>query len=285
MFDTHSHLNFKAFKKDLANVIERARQAGVQQIVVPGTDVLTSVRAVEIAEEYDHIFAAVGIHPHHVFQYLTIEQNSNSTRQELIEADLKQLDMLLQKSQVVAVGEVGMDMHVYENTKYEKYVVDTQFLELQKELFAAQIKLAIHHKKSLILHNREAKSHLIPILQAHWDTSLKHRAVFHCCEPDTDILKFAQNHHMYIGIDGDITYSFEKQQFIQHVPLEMLVLETDAPFLLPEPLKSAKKYPNESANIPVFIPLIAKLKHVSPQQIIEQTTENAKKLFQTLPKQ
>jgi TatD DNase family protein len=279
MFDTHCHLNFKAFKKILPEVIQRAKDAGITNIVIPGTDLPTSQKAVQIAQEHEHVYAAVGVHPHHVFQYLTIEKNSNSSQHELVMFDLAEIEKLAQDQKVVAIGEVGMDKHVYENTKYESYVLNNDFLDLQKVILLHYIKLAISLNKSLILHNREAKPEMLEILRANWSSKLENRAVFHCCEPDEELLAFAQEHKMFIGVDGDITYYPEKQEFIEKVPLEMLVLETDAPFLLPEPLKSEKKYPNEPSYIPVFVKLIAELKNISQEELIKQTTQNARRLF------
>lgn len=279
MFDTHCHLNFKAFKKILPDVISRAQAAGITHMVIPGTDVSTSRRAVEIAQQHEWIFASVGIHPHHVYQYLTVENNSNYKREELVQNDMLNIEKMLTEENVVAVGEVGMDRHIYENTKYEAYAVNDDFINVQKELLQRHIMLAIKYNKSLILHNREAKADLLYILEQYWDSRLNTRTVFHCCEPDDELLTFAKRNNMFIGVDGDITYYPEKQEFIKNVPLEMLVLETDAPYLLPEPLKSAKKYPNEPSNIPIFVEMIAKLKGVACEELIQQTAENAKRLF------
>lgn len=179
-----------------------------------------------------------------------------------------------------------MDRHMYEATVYENYAVNDQFIEIQKELLKKQIDLAKKYKKSIIFHNREAKQDVLSILQDQWDSIFEYRSVFHCCEPDfvetghaQSLLQFAKNHKMFIGVDGDITYYPEKQEFIKQVPLEMLVLETDSPFLLPEPLKTERKYPNEPKNIALFTKLIADLKETSVEEIVMKTTENAMRLF------
>lgn len=272
MFDTHCHLNFKAFKKNLPEVIDRAKEAGVKYIVIPGTDVKTSKNAVEIAQNHENLYAAVGIHPHHVYKLMTSDQLST-------ENDLKEIEVLLSQPKVVALGEIGIDRHEYENTKYETYSVDERFIELQKELFTKQINLALKHNKSIIFHNREAKADVLKILDDKWNKKLEYRTVFHCCEPDEELLEFAIDHKMFIGVDGDITYYTEKQEFIKKVPLDMLVLETDSPFLLPEPLRSQKKYPNGPQNMPLIAEFIAKLMDISTQELEKQITENAKKLF------
>ena len=297
MFDTHCHLNFKAFnppssrhmsglrrdfassserskslKKTLPDVIARAREAGVTKIVVPGTDVKTSRRGVEIAEKIDGVYAAVGIHPHHAHKLITNDELR-------ITNELEEIEQLLSHPKVVAVGEVGLDNHTYDNTVYKDYQVDSRFLELQKELFQKQIELAIRYKKSLILHNREAKDDFLQILWEKWVTRLEDKTVFHCCEPDETLLAFAKENKIFIGVDGDVTYSKEKQEFIKKVPVEMLVLETDSPFLLPEPLRSQKKYPNEPANISIIYKFISQLCAVNIEDLQKTTTDNAHRLF------
>lgn len=288
MFDTHCHLNFKAFKKTLPDVIARAHESGITNIVIPGTDVKTSKKAVEIAQAHKEIYAALGIHPHHAMKYFS-RHPEGVTRlkdpeyiQEILRAaqdDISEMELLLSEEKVVAVGEIGMDRHMYEETVYENYAVNDQFVEIQKELLKKQIDLAKKYNKSLIFHNREAKADVLSILNDQWDAAFEYRAVFHCCEPDTELLDFAKVHKMFLGVDGDITYYPEKQEFIKQVPVEMLVLETDSPFLLPEPLKTERKYPNEPKNIAVFIDLIADLKKMTVEEVIRRTTANAHTLF------
>ena len=277
MIDTHCHLNFKRFKNNLTEVIERAKKAGISNIIVPGTDIETSQKAVEIAQNHAGIYAAVGIHPHHVWTDDTnhIARNIKDT--------LSDLEKLIVYPKVVAVGEVGLDRHQYLNTKYQNYQIDPEFIKLQKELLVKQIDLAVKYKKTVILHNREAIDDLLDIFTNHYSLITSH-CVFHCCEPDERLLKFAQKHGIFIGVDGDVTYeSFGyaqgKQEFVKKIPLELLVLETDSPYLLPEPLRSQKLYPNEPKNIAIIAEFIARLRGESVERIIEQTTKNARRLF------
>lgn len=273
VFDTHCHLNFKRFKDSIPEVIQRAKEAGVTNILIPGTDIETSQKAVEIASQYKGVYAAVGIHPHHAKEIGI--KNSESGIKNLIDG----IELFLSNPKVVAVGEVGIDKFQYPNTKYQSYTVDEQFIEAQKLLFIKQIKLALKYDKSLILHNREAKKDLLPLLTKYWDRKLEGRTVFHCCEPDRELLEFAQKHHIFIGVDGDVTYVKEKAEFIKTIPLEMLVTETDSPYLLPEPLKSQKMYPNEPKNVKHIVGFIAKLLNKSPEYIAKTTTQNSEKLF------
>jgi TatD DNase family protein len=179
----------------------------------------------------------------------------------------------------VAVGEIGMDRHEYTQTKYENYAVDEDFIELQRGLLEGQIDLAIKYGKSVIFHNREAKKDVLHIVQKKWSDTLRGHAVFHCCEPDPELLEFAKKHEMYLGVDGDVTYFKEKAEFIKTVPLDMLVLETDAPFLLPEPYRTQKLFPNEPKHIKYIAEYIAKLKGITVEELVFHTTKNAFKLF------
>lgn len=273
MFDTHCHLNLSRFKKNVDEVIQGARNAGVNYLVMPGTNLENSQKAIEIAAKNEDIYAGVGIHPHHAYE---MKENA----QDSIDVLLEGVEKIITLPKVVAVGEIGMDRHIYENTKYKDYNIDDHFVETQKKLFKGQALLAIKHKKSLIVHNREAKGDLLPILEEIWDSHLEGRAVFHCCEPDEELLNFAKEHKMFVGVDGDITYFKEKQEHIKKVPLEMLVLETDSPFLLPEPLRSQKLFPNKPENLKLIGEFIAQLKGVSFEELDKVTTVNAKKLFQ-----
>ncbi len=276
MFDTHCHLNFSAFSKTLDLVIRNARQAGVQSFVVPGTDIETSKKAREIAEKNEDIYAAIGIHPHHVYEYAVQREAYN------VQEEIKKIEELVRHRKVVAVGEIGIDRHYYQKTKYPGYRIDESFIQLQKEILLRQIELAVHYRKTLILHNREAKEDLLSILSSQLSIFDAIPVVFHCCEPDQELLDFAVEHKIFIGVDGDVTYCKEKQEFVKKIPLEMLVLETDSPYLLPEPLRSRRLYPNEPRNVSLIANKIAQIKRIPVNQLTGATTENAEKLFSTI---
>ncbi|MCX7880977.1 MAG: TatD family hydrolase [Patescibacteria group bacterium] len=284
MFDTHCHLNFKAFKNRVKEVIEEAKKAGVNYFVVPGSDVETSKKAVEIAKNYSNVYAAVGIHPHHTYQY----QESNSKNQKILkikmEKDLKEIENLLinETKKVIAVGEIGIDRYYYRNSKYSKYVISPEFVALQKIAFFEQLKLAEKYQKAVIIHNRQAKKELLDVLLEAKRLKLKIKGmVFHCCEPDDDLLNFALKNKIFIGVDGDLCYSKRKQSFVKNIPLELLVLETDSPFLSPkkEFLPNGKQVPNEPKNLQLIVSQIAKIINKKEDEIKIITTKNAKKLF------
>lgn len=281
MFDTHSHLNFKAFKKTLTQVIEESFKAGVRDILIPGTDLKTSKRAYELACTNPHLYASAGIHPHHVFDiYIKVKGLDEDATVAYIEDELKEISILLKHNKVVAVGEIGLDRHIYLKTKYAEYEVTDAFVEVQKRVLIAQLQLALQYNKSIIFHNRESADDLLSVLSTHWNEQFSGKSVFHCCEANDDLLAFAVKHKVYIGVDGDITYGTHKDAFIKAVPLDHLVIETDAPFLLPEPLRSEKKYPNTSANLTLIAEKVAFLKKISLEELIRITTENSNRLFQ-----
>jgi len=273
MFDTHCHLNFKSFDGVVDSVIFDAQNIGVTYITIPGTDLVSSQKAIDSAQKHTNIFAAVGIHPHHVFEHMEREAQT-------IEKEISVLEKLLNNKKVVAIGEIGLDRHMYQKTKYGEYVVEEKFIQLQKQFFVAQIELAKKYKKSVIVHNREAKQDLLPLLNEYWDSFFEGRMVLHCCEPDKQLLSFVKEKKIFWGVDGDVTYYKEKADFIPRVPLDQLVLETDSPFLLPEPLKSQKKYPNTPVNLPLIANYLAKLRGENPEVLKKQTEENGRKLFQ-----
>lgn len=268
LIDTHCHLNFKTFDDNIDDVVKRANESGVGYIIVPGTDYTTSKKALDIALRFDSVYAAAAIHPHHIFEMFKREEVMGN------EDKLVDIESLLKEPKVVAVGEVGLDRHMYSKTKYQDYKVEEEFVNLQKEFLKAQIDLAIKYKKSLILHNREAKEDFLALLSSYSDKNLEYKTVFHCCEPDMELLQFAKDHKFFIGVDGDVAYSKEKQEFIKSVPLEMLVLETDSPFLSP-----TRKFPNAPSNIPKIAQIVAELMNKSFKDVEISTTENAKRLF------
>ncbi len=263
LFGTHCHLNFKVFAGQEKAVINRAQGAGFGYFLIPGSNLPTSKKAIELARNYQNVFAAVGIHPNHT--------QSNSS--------LAILENLIKKLEVYAVGEIGLDYHQYQKTKYQNYQVNSQFKKDQIALLIKQINLAKKYQKPIIFHNREAKQDLLPILKRNWDKNFAYQTVFHCCEPDEELLTFAKKQHIFIGVDGDVTYWRKKSRFIKSVPLKMLVLETDSPYLTPEPVKQKKPFPNEPKNLKTIAEFVAKIKNVTLKELTKQTTANAFRLF------
>ena len=277
LFDTHCHLNFGSFDNNVGDVIAEAKQNGIYRIVVPATDYDTSLKAINIAKSQDHIFAAVGIHPHHVFEFQQ-KQTKNPEVKFDINSEIKKIEELLTDDKVVAVGEVGLDRHIYKKTKYPSYDVEEKFIDLQKEFLRIQVELAVKHGKSLILHNREAGNDFIELMSLIHDRKLEGKTVFHCCEPDQKLLEYAKSHKFFIGVDGDIAYNKVKQEFVKSIPLDLLVLETDSPFLSPY-----RKFPNYPKNISYIAEFVANLLNISFENLTKITTDNANGLFNLSP--
>ena len=294
MFDTHCHLNFHSFKNNVDDVIKRARDVGVSYITIPSTDVNTSIDAVEIAQNNKDIYSAVGIHPHHIFKYQIPHPRHPRENGDpdsgfpigvgndvfsFLNSELKEIENLAVNKKVVAIGEIGLDRHYYSKTKYSDYQINEEFLSLQKDFFIKQIEIAAEFKKSLILHNREANDEFLETFDKSWREEFKERTVFHCCEPKKKLLDYAISKKIFIGVDGDVTYNKQKEEFVKQIPMELLVLETDSPFLTPEPIRSTVKFPNEPKNIQVITEFIAKKKEIDLEELKKITFENSKKLF------
>lgn len=271
MFDTHAHLNFAAFEDNVAKVIKQAKKAGVAQIVIPSSNVENSQRSVKIAEKYEAVYAAVGIHPFHLYGHLKYQKS--------VDDDLTKIERSLTNSKVVAIGEVGLDKYSYSGKKYPEYQVSEELTKLQKEVFIKQLKLAVTYQKSLIVHNRGATKELLEILKQNWDKHLEGRTVFHFCEMDKSLIEFAKKYHVYLGVDGDVTYDINKQEFVKKIPLDLLVLETDSPYIIPKPLKSQGETINQPANLGIIVSSISQLLNIEVMKLIAITTQNSKRLF------
>lgn len=264
--DTHCHLNFHAFTHDYKDVYQDAQNHDVEYIIIVGTKLSSSKRAIEMAHELPGCFAAVGIHPHHLREFETVGK----------EVAKKELQSLLKEKNVVAVGETGIDYHVYKDYP----PINEENKQKQRELLQIHLELAEEHNLPLILHCREAMDDMISYFNQ-W-TFLSHprpRGVFHCFSGNKDQLNRVLSMGFYVGFDGNIGYkgNGELQSVVADTPLNRLLLETDAPFLTPVPHRGER-------NIPSYIPLIAQtvasLHNMSIDSLMEAATYNAKKLFQ-----
>ncbi len=297
LIDTHCHLNFKVFRSQLPSVLERAQKAGVEQMVVVGSQLRNSKRAVEQAQTHEAIFAGVGVHPHHVWEYLEkaksqakiAGQSLETVMNEIIELVTAELTDLVRQPKVVAVGEIGLDYHQFEQTQYDNKVITPEYQLWQERFFLLQAKIANDANKAIIIHGRESADDLLSLLTKHAYLFAENQVVFHCCEPDQRMLGYAVDHQFYVGVDGDVTFDLAKQDFIKQVPLERLVLETDAPYITPEPDKSYfAEHKNELSykdrvceprHVAVIANKVAEIKNLPVDEVANQTTKNAHQLF------
>lgn len=296
--DTHCHLNFKVFRPRVGEVVTRAREVGVEQIVVVGTNLKTSARAIKIAGQQDNLWATIGVHPHHVWDYLVkAEQQSCITGEhidQLLDVVLEEVQLklneLIGRSQVRAIGEIGLDYHFYEQTQYENKSVTDTYKQWQRAFLGMQAKLAVENDKAVVIHNREAVTDLLEWLEQNQSIFTSTRAVLHCCEPDLRLLEWVlAGENRWLGVDGDVTFDQKKREFIAQVPLNRLVLETDAPYMTPEPdrslfaqQKDQKPYYErvcEPRHVAVIAEAVAEIMGVSVEAISQVTTKNARELF------
>ena len=252
IIDTHCHLNDEALYKDLDNVISRARQAGVEKMVVVGWDEASSKLAIKIAEQYDFIYAVIGFHPENVFDI------DNKVLYDTLN--------LYKHPKVVGIGEIGLDYH---------WTKDPDKREIQKEYFIKQIKFANEVGLPISIHSREAFADTLEILKQYPPL---HSGVMHCYSGSVENIQDIINLNLYIGLDGPVTFTNAKtpKEVAAEVPLEKLVVETDCPYLSPHPLRGTV---NEPANICLVIDAIADLKQMSKKHLLEVVYDNSCRLF------
>lgn len=250
--DTHCHLNDEALYKDIDNVISRARQAGVEKMVVIGWDKASSELAIKIAEQHENIYAVIGFHPENIFDI----------NDEVL---YKTLD-LYKNPKVVGIGEIGLDYH---------WTKDPEKRELQKQYFIKQIEFANKVGLPISIHSREAFNDTLEILKEH---KPMHGGVMHCYSGSVENINDIINLGLYIGLDGPVTFTNAKtpKEVAAEVPLEKLVVETDCPYLSPHPLRGTV---NEPANISLIVDSIAESRGMSKKHLLDVLYQNSCKLF------
>jgi TatD DNase family protein len=256
MFDTHCHLNFSQFEIALNRVINEAREANVKKFLIPGTDLLDSKKAIQIAQDFEGVYSAVGLHPTNNLENVVPEEFQDS------------LLIMAEEKRVVAIGETGLDYYRYLSSP-----------TVQKRIFDVHYKTAKMLGIALVIHSRHATDDVLDKVEEYWDESMRKKIVFHCAEANPKYIDFSQKYGCFIGVDGDVTYDTKKQDFVKSVPLENLVLETDSPNLVPEPLKSKKVYPNEPKYLKFTAECVAKIKNIEIQELMKQTYNNSLILY------
>ncbi|MBA4312659.1 MAG: radical SAM protein [Chlorobiaceae bacterium] len=271
LIDSHAHLFFKDFKNDLDDVLSRAKDAGVEYIICPGTDLPTSIASVELAEKYPFIYAAVGFHPHDA--------------SKLDDKSLSEIEKLSHHPKVVAIGEIGLDYHY-----------DFSPRSQQIEAFKLQIELAQKRDLPMIIHSREAEDDVIAILENQikknpdWRKSLAKtydryptpKGVFHCFPGDSKLAWKVINMGFYVSLTGPVTYGNKPNKpnsmidVATNVSAEHILLETDCPYLTPAPFRGKR---NEPAYVKYIAEKIAELQHLSVQDIERASSFAVHKLF------
>lgn len=260
LVDSHCHLDWDSFDGEREAVLERAAAAGVALVLNPGTDLARSRRALELAERFEPVYAAVGVHPNDAGQWTA------TTAEDLLG--------LAAHPKVVAIGEIGLD-----------YYWDKTAPELQADVLRAQLDLAADLDLPVVIHNREAGEDVMSIL-VEWQATLAaggsslagRPGVLHSFSGDLDMARQAIAHNFYIGITGPVTFknALELQALVAELPLEHLLIETDSPYLAPHPHRGQR---NEPAYVRLVADKVAALKHLPVETVAEATTANVAALF------
>jgi TatD DNase family protein len=253
LIDTHCHLDFDSFDRDRDAVIARATESGVERIIVPALDLKNCQKVLDLADRYNLVFAAVGVHPN----------SSGSWRDEWIDI----LRELAQHDKVVAIGEIGLD-----------YYRDRSPHHVQRRALSAQLELASELNLPVIIHNRQSDADLIAVLG---DSPLMDRerpGVLHSFSASWETAEAALSLGYYLGFTGPVTFkkADELRSIVSRLPLDQLLVETDAPFLAPQQYRGKR---NEPAYVTLIADRIAEIHNISLEKLALLTTRNAVQLF------
>ena len=251
IFDTHAHYDDRQFEEDREELLGSMRENGVELIVDAGSDIASWDKIEQLTDRYPFIYGAIGVHPDEVG--------------ELDEEKMKRMEQLLAREKMVAVGEIGLD-----------YYWDKENRDLQKMWFIRQLELAGEKKLPVMIHSREAAADTMEIMKKY---GKDRNGVIHCYSYSPEMAQEYVKMGYFIGVGGVVTFKNAKKlkETVQEIPLESIVLETDCPYLAPEPFRGKR---NCSLYISYVAEKIAELKGISAEEVIRQTEENAKQLYQ-----
>ena len=255
IIDTHCHLDADRFREDFGEVLARAKEAGVEKFIIPGADPETLPRAIELANSYDEIFFAVGVHPYDREKF-----------------DIEYLKEFINHPKCVAVGECGLDYYRLPESEEEKEFEKQK----QKEIFINQIELANEFNKPLIVHIREASLDSKNIIKEY----AKVGGVLHCYNANEGLLEL-ENRGFYFGIGGVLTFKNAKKlvRVYPKIPLDKLLIETDAPYLTPHPYRGKR---NEPAYCKLVLEKMADVSGIDKKELEKIVFENSQRLFKGL---
>ena len=252
LFDSHAHLNDERFDEDREELISSLKEKGVDLVVNPGACIKTSIESIELANKYDFIYAAVGVHPHDVGE---LDEIAIDTLRKLATENKK----------VVAIGEIGLD-----------YYYDNSPREVQKEWFIKQIELANELKLPIIIHDRDAHGDTFEIIKKYKSPEIG--CVLHCYSGNIELAREYVKMGCYISLSGTVTFKNNKKtkEVAREIPLDRLFIETDSPYMAPTPHRGKR---NDPSLVQFVADTIAVEKGVSYVTVCEATKENAKKFF------
>lgn len=250
--DTHTHLYSEEFENDQADMVQRAIANGVQKLFVPAIDSSYTKKMYEVKNQYpENVYLMMGLHPCYV-------------KPETYLNELAFVEQELEKHKFVAIGEIGVDMYWDKST-----------LEIQQEAFQKQIQLAKKYKLPINIHCRDAFDEVFEVLEKEKGPELF--GIFHCFSGNLEQAQKAISYNLKLGIGGVVTFKNGKiDQFLNQIPLEHIVLETDSPYLAPVPYRGKR---NESSFVPLIAEKLASIYQLSLEEIAEQTNKNATAIF------
>lgn len=250
LFDSHAHYNDEKFDENRQQLLKEIYNFGVTSIVNAGYSLESSKKALEIANDFEFIYTTAGISPNDIDDF----------REEY----LMEIEELAKNKKCVAIGEIGLDYHW-----------NTENKEIQKKVFISQIEIANKLELPIVIHTREAIYDTLEILK---NNECNKKGVFHCCPLNVDLVREGLKLGFYISFAGPCTFKNSKNanEIIKMVPNDRMLIETDSPYLSPEPLRGKR---NDSRNLKYIVGKIAEVKGVSPEEIAKITYNNAKKIF------
>ena len=294
LFDSHAHYNDEKFEKDKEEILKEIYESGVTKLICVGYDIESSKKAVEIANSHDFIYATVGIHPsdipggsdyeekNNIWLQINMQEAEEIKNEEEINPEtktpqskinfeaelnkqLEQIEKLAKSPKVVAIGEIGLDYHWDKENK-----------EDQKLAFKRQIEIANKLDLPIVIHTRDAIYDTLEILKQ--EKISDNKGVLHCCPLNVDLVREGLKLGFYISFAGIITFKNAKnvEEVVNMVPLDKILIETDSPYLAPEPNRGTR---NDSRNVKYIAEKIAKIKNIPVEEVSQITYENAIKLF------
>ncbi|CDD37553.1 hydrolase TatD family [Clostridium sp. CAG:356] len=256
-FDSHSHYNDEKFNEDREKIIKDTFESGITKFVCAGYNIPSSLFSLELSKKYEYIYSICGISPNDIPQ----------SEQELWKSIDEIIQIVKEKNskKLVAIGEIGLD-----------YYWNKENSDLQKQAFIKQIELANEMKLPIVIHSRDASVDTIDIIRNH---RVKKAGIFHCCQLNQELVRQALELGYYISFAGPITFKNSKNapDVVKMVPLDRILIETDSPYLSPEPNRGKR---NDCRNVKYVAQKIADIKEISLEEVAKKTYENAMRIFE-----